>query len=161
MFKIILLIVVIIGCTYIGWGLSNYYTIRHAFYKDFLNFLEFCEIEITFYHNKMQSIFDSYIETSPSSKEFIKFLNKTKLQFENDNIKVDNLLLSSNEQKLLANFFNGLGTTNAEKQGDLIEYNKSQFQIISNECAGKAQKFAPLCTRLGFLFGLAIAICLI
>lgn len=160
--KILLLLIIIIGCTYIGYGFSNYYKVRLKFFKDFLNFLEFCKTQITFYHNKIDEIFLGFLEQNQCSKDLKKFLQKIKEQFiSNKIINVELFILNSNEQKLLANFFNNLGKTNVEKQNELIEFNKFQIKSVLTDCEEKTQKFAPLATRLGFLLGLAIAICLI
>lgn len=160
--KIIFLLIIIAGFSYIGYGFSSFYKVRLRFFKDFLNFLEFCQTQITFYHNKIDEIFLEFSQQNQCGKELTKFLQKVKNQFTlNQNISVELFLLNPNEQKLLTNFFNNLGKTSTDKQNELIEFNKSQIKLISNDCEEKAQKFSPLATKLGFLLGLAMAICLI
>ena len=158
---IFILIIIVVGCSYLGYGISNYYKNRQKFYKDFLNFLEICEVQITFYHNKLDTIFDNFLKDNHCSADFAKFLQKVKTQFNNQStIKVEGIVINTEEQKLLSNFFNNLGKTNSQNQKEIIEFNKAQFKTIASECESKAQKNAPLATKLGFLLGLAIAICL-
>ena len=158
---LLILIIIVFGCSYIGYGICNYYKSRYVFFKDFVIFLEICEVQIVFYHNKINTIFANFLENNQCSKEFSNFLRKIQMQFkEHNKIKVDGVLLNVDEQKMIVNFFNNLGKTNSQNQKEIIEFNKTQFKSKAVECENIVKKNAPLATKLGFLLGLAIAICL-
>jgi len=160
--NIVLSLVVIVGCSYIGYGVGRYFKTREKIWNDFVNFCEFCDVQIGFFQNKLQSIMDKFVETNSTQKETKKMFKKIGTDLQNaKNLKIESIFLNDDEKGQLNDFFNALGKSSADNQKNLIGHHKSIFSKYQKDCTESVKKNAPLATKLGFFLGLALAICLL
>ena len=92
--KYVLIIVLIGCCTYVGFGISKYYSNRKDFFSDFVLLLDKLRLDISFSKEKIGDIIASY---TPVNKSF-KTLNNNFLQNNQINLLLylNFLLLSLN-----------------------------------------------------------------
>lgn len=143
--------------TYIGWGISNYYKKRIAFFQNLDDFIHYAMRNINFFKDSVEQIITQYIVDSTLSNDFKDVLVKYKAKKELGNI----LILKRNEVNLIKNIFAFLGKNDSENQIAGLKNFSSQSVVLIDNAKEEYKKVGSICTKLGFLLGLVIAICLI
>lgn len=157
MIKYIIAIVVVMCFIYLGWGLGNYYKKRIRIFQELDDFLNYAIGNINFFKDSTCSIYNSYLERFNPSKQFSDILNK---QIQGKTLE-NTLYLKKVESVLLTNIFSNFGKSDSENQIAEFKNYSEQIKIILNKCREDDDKIGKISTKLGFLFGLALAICLL
>lgn len=164
--KIILILIVVISMTYIGFGISRYYVKRKKIFEDLILLCEKLCVEISFSKNTLSSIISSNVNLF--SKDFKNIIN-TYLNYLKNNNEVltkdflfkKNTLLNDDEKELILNFFYNLGRLDASNQISQINDYKNKFIELKQKTNEENSKFGSLSLKLLILMGLLIGIILI
>lgn len=81
--------------------------------------------------------------------------------FMNGKRDFDLIVVKKEERQLLANIFNHLGKSDSENQINGLKNFSTQVQFLIKKSREDYEKVGKNATKLGFLFGLALAICLL
>ncbi len=164
--KIILILIVVISMTYIGFGILQYYIKRKKIFEDIILLCEKLCVEISFSKNTLSSIISSNVNLF--SKDF-KNIISTYLNYLKNNNEVltkdflfkKNTLLNDDEKELILNFFYNLGRLDASNQISQINDYKNKFIELKQKTNEENSKFGSLSLKLLILMGLLIGIILI
>ena len=164
--KIILILIVVISMTYIGFGILQYYIKRKKIFEDIILLCEKLCVEISFFKNTLSSIISSNVNLF--SKDF-KNIISTYLNYLKNNNEVltkdflfkKNTLLNDDEKELILNFFYNLGRLDASNQISQINDYKNKFIELKQKTNEENSKFGSLSLKLLILMGLLIGIILI
>ena len=157
MISLILSVLIIACSSYIGWGIQSYYKNRIVFYNNVDNFLHYLIGNINFYKDSINKILSNFLSTTNESK----YLKNIIVAFMNDKRDFDSIVVKKEERQLLANIFNHLGKSDSENQIDGLKNFSTQVQFLIKKSREDYEKVGKNATKLGFLFGLALAICLL
>ena len=161
--KYILIIVLIACCTYIGIGVSKYYSKRRYFFSDLVLFMDKLRLDISFSKEKIGVIIKNFQEGSRVFEKLkVNFLNilennhfDEKKLFEGINI------LKENEKTTLTIFFKSLGRFDSINQTNQIKVFKEEIKKLESNCINQYQKFGSLSIKLGFIVGVLLALILV
>lgn len=157
MISLILSVLIIACSSYIGWGIQSYYKNRIVFYDNVDNFLHYLISNINFYKDSINKILSNFLSTTNESK----YLKNIIVAFLNGKRDFDSIVVKKEERQLLANIFNHLGKSDSENQIDGLKNFSTQVQFLIKKSREDYEKVGKIATKLGFLFGLALAICLL
>jgi len=152
----IVCVVIILCSTYLGWGLSNYYKRRIVLFQNLDDFINFAISNINFFKDSVEIIINQFLNSHSLSKEFRDCLVKNK-----NNVEFNSILLKKNENNLLNDVFQFLGKNDSENQIVGLKNYSNQISIYLKQAEEDNKKIGSISTKLGFLLGLLIAICLI
>ena len=164
--KYIILIIIVIICGYLGYGLSLYYNNRLKFFRTLLFLFEKINLEINFSQAKLISILKSFHEET-NNKEIKKLINNfiKCLEINNEVTKEDlfnDIKILNNEKKnMILIFFLSLGKFDVFNQTKQLDNQKEELNKLYSNAEQEAKKYAPLYLKLGIIFGLAIALILL
>jgi len=160
--QLVLSLVIVISCTYIGVGIGKYYKERYKFFLDMYNFSSYLQTNLSFRQDALNEVVDNFIKENKIQNQSKKFLNdfqKNLKQNQNFDATRDNI--DEDEKFMLNNLFNSLGKTDSDTQNETIEHFKQQLNNKVNEAKKEMTKFVGMSGKLGLIFGLIIVICLI
>jgi len=157
MINLILSALIIACSSYIGWGIQNYYKNRINFYDNLDNFLHYLINNINFYRDSIKKILGNYLSTTNDSK----YLKNIITAFISGESEIDSIIVKKDEKQLIANIFNHLGKSDSENQIAGLRNFSTQVQFVLKRCREDYEKVGKIASKLGFLFGLAIDICLL
>ena len=152
----IVCVVIILCSTYLGWGLSNYYKRRIVLFQNLDDFINFAISNINFFKDSVEIIINQFLKSHSLSKEFRDCLVKIK-----NNVEFNSILLKKNENNLLNDVFQFLGKNDSENQIVGLKNYSNQISMYLKQAEEDNKKIGSISTKLGFLLGLLIAICLI
>lgn len=164
--KIILILILIIFCGAIGYGISGVYKQKKKFYDAYLNFLQDLLTYIGFSASKLSSIIQEEKKVI-INKEFNNVLDnylkviKSDEELTRENLFLNIKLLNENEQNEMYQFFKSLGKTDVYNQMETI---KNRVDVSKKHCeklAKDCEKYCPLYTKLSILIGLFLALLII
>jgi|AntRauTorcE11897_2_1112592.scaffolds.fasta_scaffold00001_111 stage III sporulation protein AB len=162
--QLILSVIVLIGCSYLGYGLGNHYVKRHRFIADLIAFANHLKVEIAFSKESLKSIINSHInEFSSDFKSVLK--TYLKLLKSNDYITIQDLdenintiYVEGSEKVQMLQFFNNLGKSDCHHQVETIEKFLVYFNSFLKEANVQKHKYTGMLKKLGFLTGVFIVI---
>ena len=162
---IILVFVIIICFTLLGYKLASYYINRKKFFSSLELLLSTLELEVVFSQEKLKNIIERNIDTI-SSKELVivcsnvceNLNNKTKID---DEIFKNTTILREDEKDLLLKFFLSLGRLDATSQGKEIKTYAVKFGEYYNQASDECKKYAGLFIKLGLIVGLLVCLLII
>lgn len=161
MIKLLILIIIVILCGYIGYGISKYYLSRSKFFKSVELLFDKLKTEISFSQNKLVEILSSYQPPSPEAKKLIKnfvdCLNYDKA-IEKENLFNGIKILHEEEKAFLEIFFKSLGKFDAFNQTSQLENQRLELSDFYKKAEEESKKFAPLYLKLGIIAGLVLAL---
>lgn len=161
--KVILIILLVVLCGMVGYGIGYGYKQRKKFFDAYLSFLQNLKSDIGFSASKLTNIIEKS-KNNTSSKDFKNFLDNY-LQSITDESKSSLFksikFLSSDEQEDIANFFMQLGKTDIFNQIELIKQNIEKVKLLCEKVKKDSDKYCPLYTKLGVLAGLFLALVII
>lgn len=164
--KLILIILLVILCGAVGFGVSSTYKQHKIFFQTYLEFLEMLKTEIGFSANKLNDILSFAIENIRNKDFVILLKNYQKVINGQEELKQELLfknikILNEKEKYEIYIFFKSLGKTDVFNQVEIInskiESVKIYYQKLKNEC----DKYCPLYTKLGILAGLFLALIIV
>lgn len=157
MISLLLCVLVITCSSYIGWGIQNYYKSRIVFYENIDNFLHYLSNNINFYKDSINAILKEYVETSSDSKHLKNIISS----YLKGNMNCEAVIIKKEEKQLVKNIFSHLGKSDSENQIAGFANFSTQVQLLAEKCRQDYEKEGKIATKLGILFGLALAICLL
>jgi len=159
--KIVLSILLILACLYIGISISGSIKKKKEFWEDVVKLCEYLSQNINFGQKKLNEILLSYkticgIKCQSLIDTFIDTKGKGELLE-----SFENYFFEECERKLLLEFFDQIGELDVYNELAKIENYKSRFIKILDKYSEKSKKFSPLIVKLSLIFGIAICIVLI
>lgn len=164
MLKTILIIVLILLISCIGYGFSYYYIQRKKFFDSLVFFIQNMKNDINFSQDKLIEIIDRNLNVVTN-----KDLNTLLCNYKNliiSNIDKRKLFcninfLKENEKEIIFIFFKGLGKTDVFNQIELLDKFSNKLTEFYSNATHESKKYSSLYLKLGILFGLFVAIILI
>ena len=154
MIKILCLVFLFGGVSYIGISLSNNYIKRERFFNELISFCNVLSNNIKFNKNKLKIVIgDNKDHYKTELKNFLEdYLNNKKNQI--------SILTEFENQKLLE-FFNSIGKMDTCGELNNIENYKIVFNEFYDSCKSKNKKYGNLYSKLGIIFALILVIVLV
>ena len=165
--QILLGFIVLIGCSYLGYGLGNYYVRRHKFIVNLINFANHLKVEISFSKNNLSNIIESHIEESDASfksvlKGYLGALKTTDyITVEVLKKNINTIYLEENEKEQMLQFFNFLGKSDADNQVEIINKSLNIFNNFLKNSVVEKQKYSGMFKKLGVLIGIFVLIIIV
>lgn len=145
--KILLLLLILFICTFIGWQIKRQYVLKTRHYAELLEFCVYCKNQISFLNTDRHGILSGFISKRESViKESILGNNVGYLKSE-DNDEINNFLKS-------------IGTFAIDGEIKNIDYYIEIFTLKRENAAREEKTKGELCFKLSLLFGLLICIVL-
>lgn len=161
--KIVLISILIGCCTYIGYGISKYYSNRKIFYLDLILLMDKLKLDIAFSKEKISNIISSYEPMSKNLKilcqNFVNILEVN--QFSKDSLFENINILKSEEKNTIALFFKTLGRFDLENQANHIVSFQNQIQQYKISTENMCDKYGTIFTKLGFIIGVLLSLLLL
>lgn len=161
--KVILILIIISSCSYVGFGMNKNQKRKMTFYQDLLLFCSGLKSDISFFNLKLQKIFQK--AQMGYDKEFgslcesaIKSINNgsSELICKEDILKIS--FLDENERQTLLNFFSILGKSDHINQSRQMEIYEKLFFDFFEKAKEEYKSKGTLCVKLGIYAGLFVAI---
>lgn len=162
--KVILIVVLCVITTYIGYLLSRQYKQRRDLYVNLKDFVDKISSEIKFKNSSIKDLCLSYEKNY--NGEFLKILKTyTKSLDEKSEFSLDDIAVvksyTDEEKSLITNFFNSLGKFDLKTQIEDMNNFKRRFEEYCEDAKSEYKKYSSLFTKLGLIIGLAISIIII
>jgi stage III sporulation protein AB len=164
--KFILMAVIVVGVSYVGYGISRYYRKRKRYFSDLILLSERLSVDISFTKDYLVSIcsrsvvsFGSDLKNTVNS--YIEFLKNNETELTSELIFKKSSLIKEEEKEVVFLFFKSLGRLDASNQISEIENFKNKFIAYKNEAEIEDKKFGSLSFKLALLLALLIVILLI
>lgn len=159
--KIVLSILLILACLYIGITISGSIKKKKEFWEDVVKLCEYLSQNINFGQKKLNEILLSYkticgIKCQSLIDTFVDTKGKRGLLE-----SFENYFFEESEKKLLLEFFDQIGELDVYNELAKIQNYKLRFIKILDKYSEKSKKFSPLIVKLSLIFGIAICIVLI
>jgi stage III sporulation protein AB len=164
--KYLLIAIIVMGVSYIGYGISRYYRKRKRYFEDLILLSERLSVDISFSKDNLQTILknsiDSYGNDLKSSiKGYMEFLKNNEKELSNNLIFKKSSLIKDEEKETVFLFFKSLGRLDASNQVSEINNFKIKFVSLRDDAENDNKKFGSLSFKLAILFALMIIILLI
>ena len=161
--KILLALVIVLGCGYIGWGFSQYYKSRVNFFSAFSQQLCIAKNQIVFEHKKLKDVFEQMMKCDCVAlgvlcKNYISYLSDKDCILSQTKLYQDIHILKKDEKSSMFNLFSSLGRQDSEGESDIFESYIEILKANEKSCLSIYNKFGRLLTKLGFMAGCALAI---
>lgn len=165
--QLVLSLILLSACSYLGYSLGKFYQIREQFLVDLISFCNTLKSEISFSKNGLVETIKQKQNAYRSSfakvlKSYVKCLEEG--NFIDLNILshyIETVYLNDDELQELLRLFDGLGKSDVIHQIELLD----QFIIVFSHYLKVAQeekkKYAGLFSKLGFLTGIFLVVILL
>jgi stage III sporulation protein AB len=161
--KFLMILILVIACTYVGFGFSKQYILRYEFFTQLQLFFKKFNLQINFSREKLKPIISEHVTTSKELElilsNFLTALDENDLT----NKKLFNKckLLNEDEKNLLFSFFKSLGHFDLTGQTDHINNYIKNFEFILQSVKEDKEKYGTLFTKLGLIIGVVISLILL
>ncbi len=154
--NLVLGVISLIFCTWLGYNLSKKFSKRREFYDDFSSFNYNLINEISFMQNSLPIIIEKYKEKSSYFYKSLrdKVINKI-------DVNLDNKIFSNEEIVFFNDYLRGLGKSDKKTQINFLENAKTYLKNISSKTTEEEKKYKSLYIKIGFLIGLIALIILL
>jgi len=163
--KWLLLFIIFLFCTLVGYTFSLKYKKRMSFYSSLIFLAQKLDVEINFSRERLIKLIESCDEKNRVNllnidKKFIDYLNKggeltPEMLFSNKN------LIKKEEQEVIAMFFRSLGRSDVENQIKEIKNYVSRFEKYLSDSTQEYKKNGPIGIKLGIITGLILVVILL
>lgn len=162
--KYILLVIIVLICSYVGYGISKYYSRRTKFFQGLVLLFEKIKLEINFSQSKLISILTNFVVSNNDVKTLMQ--NFQKSLENNQKLCEENLfkgikILSQEEKNIIMSYFQSLGKFDVLNQSKQIESEISDLRAFQKNAEIEEKKYASLYFKIGIILGLAIALVLL
>lgn len=161
--KIVLIIVLIGCCTYIGYGFSKYYTLRNVFFADMTLLMDKLKLDIKFSKEKVGDIVKNFNPFSKHFKllcdNFVGILEVGK--FDEQQLFDGINFLKLEEKNTLQAFFKSLGRFDIENQTNQINSFLEEVKKYQISASADKDKYSSLFIKIGFIIGVLIALIIV
>ncbi len=162
--KIILVLIIVCGFGYVGWGLSLYYKKRNAFFCGLILFCDKIRADINFSNKNLLEIIKVQtcdVQVGKLLNNFCEYLKDKKIELNKKQLFKGIMFLKDEEKELILNFFSRLGRHDTENEIKLIDDFKTAITPVSEISSKQVNKEAKLSIKISFLLGLMIAIVIV
>ncbi len=165
-FMMIILIVIIIVCfSLIGYKFSSYYINRKKFFSALVLLLSNLETDVVFSRDKLSNILKKNIEIC-ASKDLCALCQNIILTLESkqmitEKIFYDVKILKPDEQKLLYKFFSSLGRYDVAAQSKEIKTYQATIDGYNIQAKEECKKYSGLFIKLGIIVGILVCLLII
>ncbi len=166
MIKLVAIVVVVVGFVLVGFGVASWYKRRNRFFDDLLYFCDLLTGEISFLQRKLLQIVNLHKDSF--AVDFFTVIScyerYVRAQSKKEELKKELLaisFLSEEEVCSIYDFLLSLGNFDVENEVLNIKNYKNCFVRYCTKANKEAQKYAPLCIKVGFIIGCTIAIVLL
>lgn len=156
MLKIFLCILLVALCTCAGIAFTRKHKYRKIFMYDLYSFNERLIGEVNYTRIPLLAFFDKY----EYGTDFSSVLSGLK-QRNFKNIKINFGYLTADEKKMAQDYFSMIGKSDARSQSNYLNAVREELEKEKNGTEAEYKKHFALYTKLGFLFGLILAILLV
>ena len=166
MVKIILIVVVILGFTYIGFGIASYYKKRNKFFREFVLLVDKLRAEIQFSQKGLGLILKDQVASKEDSLgrvvgNFVEYISNKDIVLDSKHLFKGLCFLKTQEKGEILNFFKSLGRHDSENEVALLDNFKEYLLVNSSTCSIEETKYGKMAIKISFLLGLMIAILLV
>lgn len=159
-----LIVLLFLCCCGVGYLMSLRYQRRKKFFDSLIIFADKLSLEINFSRERLKVLLDNFDANNKKNllgidKKFSDYLDR---QCELDNgifKKAD--CLKNDEKETILLFLKTLGRSDVENQTKEISNFVARFGEIKSKCDIEQKRYGSLCTKLGIIAGLFLAIILI
>lgn len=157
MYKVIICILLICAFLYIGIVITNNLKKRKMFWQEIINFCDVLSSNIGFGQKKLKVIINEFANDQAVCSKifFLQNMDSNKV------LMPKNIELEKSEEKLLGEFFAGIGDKDSNSEVERIKIFRQQFCNIEASYIERCKKFSPLIVKLCLIFGIMICIVLI
>lgn len=159
MLKILLCVLIVLGCGYMGFSVSRYYIKREKFFSDFIDFLNHAKTQISFFQSRLAEVFTSFSCSGDMAK--ILAIMAARVKGEEDQEPKKPIYLNDNEWTWICGFLYAIGKCDLEREVDSIINIQEKANAAKINCQKDVLKKGSAATKLGVLLGLSIAILVI
>lgn len=149
--RLLLGIILLLFCMFVGYCLSNKYYFRRVFYSDFITFNTILTQEIAFKHTTIINI----IKNQDKNTDFYCLLNK---HINGEKVQIDSHYLTIDEKNFTYEYLDKIGRFDKNTQ---LEYLKNVNNMILDKQKDSIldeKKYKTLYIKLSFLIGLILLI---
>lgn len=164
--QIVLSVIVLFGCSYVGYGLGQYYIMRHQFIGALITFLQVLKVDISYLKDDLIKVIETHKKNCPTSlqtvlKSYLKTLTEQEtitVESLKNNIKTP--YLEEPEYGTLLQFFESLGKSDVTSQLELLDQFLAFFHRYYKNAETQKKKYAGLFSKLGVLLGIFLMVIL-
>ncbi len=163
--KYVLIFIVFVLCTGIGYFFSTKYLKRKKFFASLISLAEKLSLEINFSRERLKVLLENFDATSKKNllgidENFLKYLDKN-CELTSENIFSKQNCLKPDEKDTILLFLKTLGRSDVENQTKEIQTFVARFGEMKQKCDEEQKKYGSLAIKLGVVAGLFFAIILI
>lgn len=157
-YKIILSVLAIVVCTFVGYKMSEKYSLRSEFFNDFYRFNREMINQLTYFKRRIPEIISNF----SCKNQFSILLDEYKEYINGKNLCLDKFwYLSLEEKELITAYFVLLGKSDATSQlNNLNSYNE-KLKNLTTDTVNEEKKYKKLYVKLGFFAGLSVFVLII
>ena len=157
-YKIILSVLAIVVCTFVGYKMSEKYSLRSEFFNDFYRFNREMINQLTYFKRRIPEIILNF----SCKNQFSILLDEYKEYINGKNLCLDKFwYLSLEEKELITAYFVLLGKSDATSQlNNLNSYNE-KLKNLTTDTVNEEKKYKKLYVKLGFFAGLSVFVLII
>lgn len=164
--KYILIIVIVLGVSYVGYGINKYYRKRKRYFDDLILLTERLSVDISFSKDSLITIFKNSLDSYGSESKniitnYLEFLKDNQTELTSTLLFNKSTLIKKDEQETIYLFFKSLGRLDASNQIAEITNFKTKFVGMKDDADKDNKKFGSLSFKLAILFALLVIILLI
>ena len=160
--KIILSIIIVLSCMYIGKQYSSNYFIRLKYLKDFKGFLEFAKLNINFNNVSVFYILENYkFESKYLNNDLTNYIQKMDNENLGNNSFLSSYLITFDEKNFIESFLKQFGQKDKEYTINLISKYIIECEKLILKISKTEKENAILPLKLSLAIGIAICILLV
>lgn len=154
--NLIIGVIVLIVCTFIGYRLSQKYKLRRVFYDSFVSFNKRVVSEVSFAQLSLVNIVKEYSE---EKNDFYKAVGNYFIEGKDTGVIMK--YLSESEIKSFKNYISVLGNVDKNTQLNFLNGVQPELDEKLKNAVEEEKKYRSLYIKLGFLFGLIALVILL
>ncbi len=157
-YKIILSVLAIVVCTFVGYKMSEKYSLRSEFFNDFYRFNREMINQLTYFKRRIPEIISNF----SCKNQFSILLDEYREYINGKNLCLDKFwYLYLEEKELITAYFVLLGKSDATSQlNNLNSYNE-KLKNLTTDTVNEEKKYKKLYVKLGFFAGLSVFVLII
>lgn len=164
MIKILLVLIVVGGFSYVGFGIASHYKKRDEFFAGLLSLCDKVRADIDFSGKSLSAIFDGLKFSGAIGKlveNFCEYLKNKDLKLSSKQLFRGIWILKDEEKNVVLDFFSRLGRHDSDNEVKLIDDFKTLIEPLSKIAGEEKNKYGKMSVKVSFLLGLMVAILIV
>lgn len=164
MIKIILVLIVVGGFWYVGFGVASHYKKRDEFFAGLLSLCDKVRADIDFSGKNLAAIFGGQKlcgATGRLVENYCEYLKNKDLELFSKQLFRGIWILKDEEKNVILDFFSRLGRHDSDNEVKLIDDFKNLIEPLSKISNEEKNKYGKMSVKISFLLGLMIAILIV